>query len=70
MFSAPAAFARSSRSEERRVGKECVDRLAKVSLVERMLVPNQVLSFIQVSSLIDGGANMQELGLKATGPHH
>ena len=30
-----------------------------------MLVPNQVLSFIQVSSLIDDGANMQEIGSKS-----
>jgi len=27
-----------------------------------MLVPNQVLSFIQVSSLIDDGVTMQEIG--------
>jgi len=30
-----------------------------------MLVPNQVLSFVQVSSLIDDGANMQEIGSKS-----
>ena len=27
-----------------------------------MLVPNQVLSFVQVSSLIDDGMNVQEIG--------
>ena len=40
---------------------ECADRLAKVASAERMLVPNQVLSFVQTSSLIDNGTNMQEV---------
>ena len=40
---------------------KCVDRLAKATSRERMLVPNQVLSFIQTSSLIDNGANVQKV---------
>ena len=32
---------------------EHVDRLAKAALAKHMLVPGQVLSFIQISSLID-----------------
>ena len=32
---------------------ECADRLAKAASIEYMLVPNQVLSFVQISSLID-----------------
>ena len=39
---------------------ECADRLAKAASAEHMLVPNQVLAFIQTSSLIDNGANVQE----------
>ena len=38
------------------------DRLAKAALAEFMLVPKQVLSFVQVSSLIDDGTNVQEVG--------
>ena len=41
--------------------KECVDRLAKAASAEFMLVPEQVLSFVQVSSLIDDGMNVQEV---------
>ena len=37
---------------------ECADRLAKAASAEHMLVPNQVLAFIQTSLLIDNGANM------------
>ena len=37
---------------------ERVDRLAKAASAECMLVPNQVLSFIQTSSLIDSGMNV------------
>ena len=33
----------------------------KVALAERMLVPNQVLSFVQISPLIDSGTNVQEV---------
>ena len=40
---------------------ECANRLAKAALAEFMLVPEQVLSFVQVSSLIDDGTNMQEV---------
>ena len=40
---------------------ECADRLAKAASAERMLVPNKVLSFIQTSSLIDNGADVQEV---------
>ena len=32
---------------------ECANRLAKAASIEYMLVPNQVLSFVQISSLID-----------------
>ena len=40
---------------------KCADRLAKAALAKHMLVPNQVLSFVQVSSLIDDGTNVQEI---------
>ena len=40
---------------------ECADRLAKAASAESMLVPEQVLSFVQISSLIDDEANMQEI---------
>ena len=40
---------------------ECADRLAKAASTERMLVPNQVLSFVQTSPLIDNGMNVQEV---------
>ena len=40
---------------------ECADHLAKAASAEFMLVPKQVLSFIQVSSLINNGTNMQEV---------
>ena len=40
---------------------ECADRLAKATSVEFMLVPEQVLSFVQVFSLIDNGTNVQEV---------
>ena len=43
---------------------DCVDRLAKAASAEFMLVPKQVLSFVQVSSLIDDGANVQEVGFE------
>ena len=41
---------------------DCADCLAKAALVEFMLVPKQVLSFVQVSSLINDGTNVQEVG--------
>ena len=40
---------------------ECADRLAKAASAEFMLVPKQVLSFVQVSSLIDDETNVQEV---------
>ena len=40
---------------------ECVDRLAKTASAEFMVAPKQVLSFFQISSLIDDGANVQEI---------
>ena len=40
---------------------EQADLLAKTALVEYMLIPNQVLSFVQISPLIDG-VNVQEIG--------
>lgn len=40
---------------------ECADRLARAALAESMLVPEQVLSFVQISSLIDDETNMQEV---------
>ena len=41
---------------------ECADRLAKAALAKFMIVPKQVLSFVQASSLIDDRTNVQELG--------
>ena len=40
---------------------ECADHLAKAASAEFMLVPEQVLSFVQVSSLIDDETNVQEV---------
>ena len=40
---------------------ECADRLTKAALAEFTLVPEQVLSFVQISSLINVGANVQEV---------
>ena len=37
---------------------ECADRLAKAASVEFMLVPKQVLSFVQASPLIDDRTNV------------
>ena len=37
---------------------KCADRLVKAALAEHMLVPNQVLSFVQVSSLINEGTSV------------
>ena len=41
---------------------ECVDRLTKVASAECMLVSNQVLYFVQTSSLIDEGTSVKEIG--------
>ena len=40
---------------------ECANGLAKVASAEFMLVPEQVLSFVQGFSLIDDGTNVQEV---------
>ena len=40
---------------------ECADRLAKAASAEFMIASEQVLSFVQIFSLIDDGANMQEI---------
>ena len=40
---------------------ECADRLAKAASAKFMIVSEQVLSFIQVSSLIDDEAIVQEV---------
>ena len=40
---------------------ECADRLAKATSAKFMLVSEQVLSFVQVSSLIDDRADVQQL---------
>ena len=40
---------------------KCANRLAKAASAKFMLVPEQVLSFVQVSSLIDDGTNVQEV---------
>ena len=40
---------------------ECANRLAKAASAKFMLVPEQVLSFVQVSSPIDDGTNVQEV---------
>ena len=40
---------------------ECADHLAKAASAEFMLVPEQVLSFVQISSLINDRTNMQEI---------
>ena len=40
---------------------ECADRLAKAASAEFMIVPEQVLSLVQVSSLIDDGTNVQKV---------
>ena len=42
---------------------EHADRLAKAALAEHMLIPGQVLSFVQISSLIDG-ISVQEIDFK------
>ena len=43
---------------------ECVDRLAKATSAEFMNAPEQVLSFVQTSSLIDDGKQMQEIDVE------
>ena len=43
---------------------ECVDRLEKVASAEFMIISEQVLSFVQISSLIDNGAIVQKINSK------
>ena len=40
---------------------ECADRLAKSASAEFMIPSEQVLSFVQISSLINDKANVQEV---------
>ena len=40
---------------------ECVDCLAKAASAEFIIASEQVLSFVQISSLINDGANVQEI---------
>ena len=40
---------------------ECADRLAKAASTEFMIASKQVLSFVQISSLINDRANVQEI---------
>ena len=44
---------------------ECAVRLAKVTSAEFTIVPEQVLSFVQTSSLINDGANVQEVNFES-----
>ena len=44
---------------------ECANRLAKAASEEYMLVPDQVLSFVQISSLIDEVTSVQEIGTES-----
>ena len=39
---------------------ECADRLAKATSTEFMIISEQVLLFVQISSLINNGAIVQE----------
>ena len=41
---------------------ECADCLAKAASAEHMFIPDQVLSFVQTSSLIDEVRSVQEIG--------
>ncbi|XP_050290054.1 uncharacterized protein LOC126728235 [Quercus robur] len=43
---------------------KCTNHLAKAASAEFMLVPEHVLSFVQVSSLIDDGTNVQEVDIE------
>ena len=43
---------------------ECADLLAKATFAEFMNASKQVLSFVQTSSLIDDGAQMQEIDVE------
>ena len=41
---------------------KCADQLAKTASAKYMLVPDQVLSFVQFSSVIDEDTSVQEIG--------
>ena len=43
---------------------ECADCLAKAASAEFMSAPKQILSFVQISSLIDDGTKVQEINLE------
>ena len=43
---------------------EQADHLAKAALAKHMLIPSKVLSFVQLSPLIDG-VSVQEIGSKS-----
>ena len=43
---------------------KCADRLAKAAFAEFMSTSKQVLSFVQISLLIDDGAQMQEVNFE------
>ena len=43
---------------------ECADHLAKAASAEFMNAPEQVLSFVQTSSLIDDGKQIQEIDVE------
>ena len=43
---------------------ECADRLAKAASAEFMNAPEQVLSFVQTSSLIGDGKQIQEIDVE------
>ena len=43
---------------------ECADHLAKAASAEFMIVSKQVLSFVQISPLIDDGANVQDINFE------
>ena len=43
---------------------ECVDHLAKATFAEFMIASKQVLSFVQITLLIDNGANVQEINFE------
>ena len=43
---------------------ECADRLAKAASAEFMNASKQVLSFVQTSSLINNGAQLQEIDVE------
>ena len=47
---------------------EKANRLAKAAFAEHVLIPSKVLSFIQLSPLIDD-VNVQETNSEATGLH-